>query len=600
MASSENPLTSFYREFLDILVMPDNDDKATRMKQFFEKLNGIELPERFNWARDVFEKIHLPIRETQDAVLWVNLDDWSTRRVSYRGLVEEANRLINYLRGMGLSKGSRLYVMLPLWPELFYTTYATVKAGFTMVPTATVMTPRELEYRFKVFPPDAVIADPESAKAIDEALRETGAKPKVKLVVGGDREGWESFDTLKRESPVAEPEDTRSDDIIFAFFTSGTTGPPKIVAHTATSYPVGHLSTAMIVNAKPGRRHNNLSAPGWAKYAWSTFFVPFIVGATSVALYYSKGLPADRYLQAIDELNVSSFCAPPTAWRLFRVRANIKEYRFEALEDIVSAGEPLNPELYEWFREATGKEIRDFYGQTETTAMIGNPPWYKGGRIRPGSFGRPTFMYDIVLLDDEGNEITRPGEVGHIAVRLTRWRPIGLMVGYIGRPDKMEEVFRGGYYLTGDKAYFDENGYWWFVGRADDVIKSSDYRIGPFEVESALIEHPAVAEVAVVGSPDPIRYQLVKAFIVLKPGYKPSEELAVDIFRHALKVLPRYKIPRIIEFVDELPKTISGKIQRYILRRLEEERKARGERGKYEYFYEELKDKILAGLEEKG
>ncbi len=599
MASSENPLTPLFREFLDILSMPDVDEKAARMKSFFEKLNSMRLPGRFNWARDVFEKIHLPSRESQEAIVWVNLEDWSTKTITYRGLVEESNRLVNYLRGHGLGRGSRVYVMLPLLPELFYSTYAAVKAGFTMVPTATVMTVRELEYRFKVFPPDAVIADEASAKVVDEALELTNSRPKVKLIVGGDREGWESFDEIGRESPLAEPEDTRSDDIVFAFFTSGTTGPPKIVAHTATSYPVGHLSTAMIVNARPGRRHNNLSAPGWAKYAWSTFFVPFISGATTVALYYSKGLPADRYLQAIDELKVSSFCAPPTAWRLFRARVNIREYSFEALEDVVSAGEPLNPELYQWFREATGREIRDFYGQTETTAMIGNPPWFKGGRIKPGSFGKPTFMYDIVLLDDEGREITKPGEVGHIAVRLTRWRPIGLMAGYIGRPDKMKEVFQGDYYLTGDKAYFDGDGYWWFVGRADDVIKSSDYRIGPFEVESALIEHPAVAEAAVVGSPDPVRYQLVKAFIVLKPGYKPSEELAVDIFRHALKLLPRYKIPRIIEFVEELPKTISGKIQRYILRKMEQERKAKGERGKYEYFYEELKEKILSGLGER-
>ena len=349
--------------------------------------------------------------------------------------------------------------------------------------------------------------------------------------------------------------------------------------------------TAAIINVKPGSIHNNLSAPGWAKFAWSTFFPPLTVGATTTAFHYSGRLPAEKYLQAIDEFRVNSFCAPPTAWRIFRAQVDIKKFKFEELRDVMSAGEPLNPELYYWFREATGREIRDFYGQTETTAMIANPPWWKGGKIKPGSFGRPTFMYDIVLLDDEGREITRPGEVGHIAVRLSRWRPIGLMKEYIGSPEKMREAFVGDYY-TGDKAYFDEDGYWWFVGRADDVIKSSDYRIGPFEVESALVEHPAVAEAAVVGSPDLMRYQVVKAFILLKPGYKPSKELAIDIWRHVTKILPRYKIPRIIEFVEELPKTISGKIRRVELRRIEAERKKRGERGEHEYYFEELRELI--------
>ena len=587
-----NPLTPIFKEFIELVRLPDDEGKERAMAGFFEKLNSMELPEKFNWTRDVYEAIHLKERPDQDALVWVNLGDWSTRKYTYRDLAREANKLVNYLRGHGLGKGSRVYVMLPLIPEIFFSTLAGVKGGFTIVPTATVMTTRELEYRFKVFPPDAVIADEPSAKVIDEALELTGSKPRVKLVVGGDREGWESYDSVSRESPEAEAEDTRRDDVIFAFFTSGTTGPPKIVAHTATSYPVGHLSTAMVVNAKPGGVHNNLSAPGWAKFAWSTFFTPFIVGATTTAFYYTGRLPGDKYLQALDEFSVNSFCAPPTAWRLFRASVDVKQYKLEALEDVVAAGEPLNPEIYYWFKEATGKEIRDFYGQTETTAMIANPPWYKGGRIKPGSFGRPTFMYDIVLLDDDGNEITRPGEVGHIAVRLKRWRPIGLFVEYIGRPDKMKEAFIDGYYLTGDKAYFDENGYWWFVGRGDDVIKSTDYRIGPFEVESALVEHPAVAEAAVVGSPDPMRYQLVKAFIVLKPGYEPSKELAIDIYRHVLKILPKYKIPRIIEFVDELPKTISGKIQRYKLRNLEAERKAKKIRGEHEYYYEELKNEI--------
>jgi len=585
-------LRDLYTEFMRLVALPDTEDKGELMKAFFDKLNRMELPEYFNWAEEIVEGIHLKEREDQEAILWVNLDSWDVMKFTYGDLVRESNKLINYLRGHNLSKGSSLYIMLPLWPEIFFATYATVKGGFIGVPTATTMTVRELEYRFKVFPPDGIIADVESARVIDEAIERTGVKPKVKLVVGGDRRGWDSWDGIRSESPKVEAERTRRDDIILNFFTSGTTGPPKMVIHTATSYPVGHLMTAAIINVQPGSIHNNLSAPGWAKFAWSTFFPPLSVGATTTAFYYSGRLPAEKYLQAIDEFKVNSFCAPPTAWRIFRAQVDIGKFKFEALRDVMSAGEPLNPELYYWFKEATGREIRDFYGQTETTAMIANPPWWKGGKIKPGSFGKPTFMYDIVLVDDEGNEITTPGEVGHIVVRLTRWRPIGLMKEYLGSPEKMAEAFRGGYYWTGDKAYFDEDGYWWFVGRADDVIKSSDYRIGPFEVESALVEHPAVAEAAVVGSPDPVRYQVVKAFITLKPGYKPSKELAVDIYKHVIKTLPRYKIPRIIEFVEELPKTISGKIRRVELRRLEAERKRRGERGEHEYRYEELKELI--------
>jgi len=265
---------------------------------------------------------------------------------------------------------------------------------------------------------------------------------------------------------------------------------------------------------------------------------------------------------------------------------DVKGLKFENLRDVVSAGEPLNPEIFHRWKEWTGTEIRDFYGQTESTAMIGNPPWFKGGKIVPGSFGVPTFMYDITLLDDDGNEIKEPKKVGHIVVRLNKWRPIGLLRGYIG--NARGDAFIGDYYFTGDKAYFDENGYWWFVARADDVIKTSDYRVGPFEVESVLLEHPAVAEVAVIGSPDPIRWQIVKAFVVLKPSYKPSRELALELFKHCKNVLAKFKIPRIIEFVDSLPKTISGKIKRKELRLQEEERTKKGERGEYEYFYSEF------------
>ena len=579
-------LENVYREFIDLVQLPDNEEKEKAMQNFFDRLNKMKLPEYFNWAEEVFDGIHLKDRGSQTALLWVNLDTGEEQKYSYNEFASEGNKLVNYLRGHGVEKGDSFYVMVPLIPEIWFATYAIVKGGFVGVPTATTMTARDLEFRFKTYPPEAILADEASAKVIDEAIQKTGVKPKVKIVVG-EREGWESYDNVREEKSTAEAAKTKSDDVIFCFFTSGTTGLPKRVAHTATSYPLGHLSTAMIINVHPGDIHNNLSAPGWAKYAWSTFFAPLSVGATTTGFYYTGRLNGDKYLNAIATYDVNTFCAPPTAWRLFML-SDLSKFKFEALRDPVSAGEPLNPEIFEKWKEYTGTEIRDFYGQTESTAMIGNPPWYKGGKIVPGSFGRPTFMYDITIVDDNGNEITKPGEVGHIVVRLDRWRPIGLFKEYMGNPEKMKEVFVGNYYYTGDKAYFDERGYWFFVGRADDVIKTSDYRVGPFEVESALIEHPAVAEAAVVGSPDPIRYQLVKAFVILKPGYEPSRELALELFKHCRNILARYKIPRIIEFVPELPKTSSGKIRRVELRKLEEERKKKGERGEHEYFYDEF------------
>jgi len=595
-----NPLyiQNIYKDFIRILSAEEPRDKEELYRrEVFDKLNSIKYIEDFNWARDVVERIHLSERESQTAVRWINLNTDEHRDISYKDLVRESNQLINFLRGHGLSKGSRVYIMLPLVPEIFIATYSVVKAGFIGVPAATTLTARDIEYRSKLFPPDAVIADIKSAEVIDEGLKRSGVSARVKIVVGGDRSGWSSYDEIKRENDQAFAEKTSQDDYILAFFTSGTTGLPKIVGHTATTYPIGHLSTAMIINVRPGERHNNLSAPGWAKFAWSTFFPPFTVGATSVALYYEGRLPIDRYMQAIEDEKINTLCMPPTAWRLARASVNMSQYKFEYLREVVAAGEPLNPEIYHWFKEAIGKEIRDFYGQTETTAMIGNRPWYINGGIKPGSFGKPTPLYDIVLLDDDFKEITTPNTVGHIAVRLKIWRPIGLFREYIGNPEKMREAFIEGYYLTGDKAYFDEEGYWWFVGRADDVIKSSDYRIGPFEVESVLVEHPAVAEAAVVGSPDPLRYQLVKAFIILKPSYKPSKDLAVDIYRHVIRSLPRFKIPRIIEFVDDLPKTISGKIRRVELRELEAKRKKSGVRGEHEYYYEELRDLIEKEVE---
>lgn len=315
------------------------------------------------------------------------------------------------------------------------------------------------------------------------------------------------------------------------------------------------------------------------------------MGATATGFNFTA-LDIEKYLAAVAKFKVNSFCAPPTAWRAF-VGLDLSKYDLSAMKYSLSAGEPLNPEVIDQWKEATGTEIRDFYGQTESTCMIGNPPWMVG-KMKLGSFGYPSTMYDIILADDDGNEIREPGTTGHIVVRLDNWRAIGLFQEYIDNEAKTAEAFKHGLYYTGDKATFDDEGYWWFVGRSDDGIKSSDYRIGPFEFESALIEHPAVMETAVVGIPDPKRHQLVKAFVILSADNTPSKELALALFKHTIDVLAKFKIPRIIEFVDELPKTINGKIRRIELRENEEDKNVTNTNEYYYHQFPELSSKKIS------
>lgn len=579
-------LQRFYRNLMKINSMEDSEEKAQASKALFDELNQFQLPEYFNWAEEIFEGLHVKERGAQTALLWYCLDDDQEKRYSYAELAQKGNQVLNFLRKKGVDKGESVYMMVPSLPETWFASFATVKGGFVSVPTAITMTPKELEYRFKTFPPQAVFADKSCAPLIDEGLEASGTTPKVKIIIDAQREGWTNYSEIDKEAVSAEAAKTKPSDLILCFFTSGTTGMAKRVAHTASSYPIGHLATANVMGLRPGDVHNNLSQPGWAKWAWSCFFSPFNVGATAAGFHYASKLDINKYLATVAKCKVNTFCAPPTAWRAF-ILTDLAKFDFSNLRESLSAGEPLNPEIIQTWMKYTGNEIRDFYGQTESTVMIGNPPWNKG-KIIPGSFGRPSFLYDVAIVTDDGQEVTEPNEVGHIAVRLDRWRAKGLFGEYIGNPEKMTEVFRGNYYYTGDRASRDEKGNWWFVGRADDVIKSSDYRIGPFEVESALVEHEAVAEAAVVGSPDPKRWQLVKGFVILRPNYEPSRDLAIDIFKHCTNVLAKFKIPRILEFVPELPKTLSGKIRRVELRQTEIDSKKKGERGTQEYFFHEL------------
>jgi 4-hydroxybutyrate---CoA ligase (AMP-forming) len=562
-------IRDLYREVMALNMVDDNDRKESVARTFFQKLNAMKLPEYFNWAVDIFDELHVLERGEKTALIWMDIETQRKKNYTYAGFAANGNKCLNRLHKAGVKKGDNMYMMVPLVPETWFATYACMKGGLVIVLTATSLIMREMQFRFESYPPNVILSDETFTDMIDHAIAVTGVKPKIKLVLG-QKEGWTSYEEVEKEAVVAEAAKTRPDDLLFCFFTSGTTGLPKKVGHTASSYPIGHLSTDVMIGIRPDDIHHNLSAPGWAKWAWSSFFAPLNMGATATGFNF-KVFDGHSYLDGVEACGVTTFCAPPTAWRML-INLDMTRHNLSSLRQSMSAGEPLNPEVITRWKRYTGTEIRDFYGQTESTAMIGNPPWMQG-KMRIGSFGYPSFMYDIVLLDSQGKPVTTPGQTGLVAVRLDRWRPLGLFVGYLDDPEKTKSVFVDNFYYTGDRATFDKDGYWWYVGRADDVIRSSDYRIGPFDVENVLVEHPAVGEAAVVGAPDPKRYQIVKAYIILNRGYEPSWELALDLFRHTTENLARFKIPRIIEFVAELPKTISGKIRRVDLKEGEESRR---------------------------
>ncbi len=574
-------MKALFKEVIRINSMDNALDAQRSAEQFFARLNHMDIPEYFNWAKEIFEDLHVKDHPDKAALIWTDMETSETRTYSYKELKEKADQLINYLSASGVEKADAFYTMTPVLPENWFAGLASVKAGLVSVPTATTMTGRELEFRFETYTPEVIMADPESAGVIDEALDRTGIEPKVKLVVGS-YPGWTSFDVIDDQKKTADAARIKSDDILFCFFTSGTTGLSKRVGHTAVSYPVGHLSTTLMMGLTPDDIHNTLCEPGWAKSVWSGFFVPFNVGATTTGFRFPV-LDGEQYLDAVSNHGITSLCARPGAWRMF-ASMNLESFDLSRLRESVSIGEPLDPGIIEAFQDQAGILIRECYGQTESTAMIGNLPWFKE-TLSPGSFGRPVGMYDMALADNEGNEIQTPDQEGHLVVKLDKWRPIGLFSTYIGNPETISSVFVGHYYYTGDRACFDKDGNWRFMGRADDVIKSSDHRIGPFEVESALMEHPSVAEAAVVGAPDAKRYQLVKAYVILNSFVRPSRETALELFRHAIGILPKFMIPRIIEFVPEVPRSFSGKIRRIELRSMETGDDPSPDEKAKEYFY---------------
>jgi len=522
----------------------------------------------FNWALDVFDA---QAKDNHAPALWVVDENGSEQKISFAEMAERSNRVANYLRGLGVKRGERLLLMLPNRVELWEIMLAGIKLGAVMVPTTMLVSTEDLADRLQRGQVKHVIA-----QASETAKFAPLPGDYTRISVGGSADGWHAFEDSAAASTGFTPDGaTMASDPLLLYFTSGTTSKPKLVLHSHQSYPVGHLSTMYWIGLKKNDVHWNISSPGWAKHAWSCFFAPWNAGATVFVYNYAR-FNAKNCLDVITRCGVTSLCAPPTVWRMM-IQEDLGKFKVP-LRELVGAGEPLNPEVIEQVERAWGIRIRDGFGQSETTAQIGNTP---GQLLKPGSMGRPLPGYRITLLDHND----APADEGEISIVLEQ-RPLGLMLGYEGDEKKTAEVMRDGHYHTGDTAVRDADGYYFYVGRNDDVFKSSDYRISPFELESVLIEHEAVLEAAIVPSPDALRLSVPKAFITLREGHAPSRELAMSIFQFAKEKLAPYKRIRRLEF-SELPKTISGKIRRVELRK-QEQAKPGAERRPNEYWEDDL------------
>ena len=515
-------------------------------------------PSHFNWALDFFD----PLAAGNDQLaLWIVDDDGAEFKASFAEMRVRSNRAANFLRGHGVRRGDRILLMLGNVPALWEIMLGAIKLGAVVIPSTTLLARKDLIDRLE----RGAVAHVVTAAAETEKFAGLPGDFR-RIVVGGKVPGWVDYGGVAgAPAEFAADGETRADDPLMVYFTSGTTAKPKLVLQTHASYPIGHLSTMYWLGLRAGDIHLNISSPGWAKHSWSCFFAPWNAGAT-IFVHAFERFDARATLDAIAGKGVTSLCAPPTVWRLF-VQQDLAAWK-TSLTNLTGAGEPLNPEVIGAVEDAWGLTIRDGYGQTETTALIANAP---GEKVKAGAMGKPLPGFRVALLDPQGREA---GE-GEICLSLDP-RPVGLMPCYLGNPEKTAAVMAGGYYHTGDIARRDEDGYLTFVGRADDVFKASDYRIGPFELESVLVEHEAVAEAAVVPSPDPLRLAVPKGFVALAPGWAPTRETAAAILAYAREHLAPFKRVRRLEFA-ELPKTISGKIRRVELRALEADRRG-GER----------------------
>lgn len=517
--------------------------------------------EKYNFARDVIDVWAQPDNDKR-AMLWV--DDHGTERdISFSEIARRSRQVANLLADLGVKRGDTVLIILSRQLAWWETLTACVRAGFVASPGTTQLSAKDIAYRANASGAVAVVTEASVAGKVDEIMGECDTL-RARILVGGDSQGWTNFDT---ESAAASAEfetaDTDADEDALCYFTSGTTGYPKMTMHTH-GYAQGHVTTGRYwLDLTKGDLHWNISDTGWAKAAWSSYFAPWIQGA-ALFTHHTAGFDAKACLAMFAKYPITTMCGAPTIYRMF-VQEDLSAFRFTSLRHCVGAGEPLNPEIIDIWEAATGLKIRDGYGQTETVILCGSFPALE---VRPGSMGKPSPGVDLAVIDESGNELS-PGEEGDIALRVKPTRPPWLFKGYKDDEERTSACFRGDWYLTGDRAYRDEDGYFWFVSRADDVILSAGYRIGPFEVESALIEHPAVAESAVVSGPDATRGEIVVAYIVLAAGYDAGDALAQELKDHVKKVTAPYKYPRKIVFESELPKTVSGKIRRIELRERE-------------------------------
>ncbi|XP_019397735.1 PREDICTED: acyl-coenzyme A synthetase ACSM3, mitochondrial-like isoform X1 [Crocodylus porosus] len=552
------------------LLAPQNFSDYESIKQQYKP----QIPEYFNFARDVLDKWTAVEKEgkrpTNPAFWWVN-DNGDEVRWSFEELGVLSRKVANVLFEIcGLQKGDRVILILPRIPEWWLVNMACMRTGTILIPGTSQLTAKDLLHRLQMSKAKCIITDDVLAPAVDSIESECQFLKFKLLVAEEHKKGWLSFkELIKYAGADHSCVNTKHQDLMSAFFTSGTTGSPKMTEHSHSSHGIGLTVTGRYwLDLTSSDILWNTSDTGWAKSAWSSVLAPWIQGAC-VFVHHMPRFDARTVLDSLSRFPVTTVCSAPTAYRML-VQHDLTSYKFKSLQHCVSAGEPINPEVMGKWKTQTGLDIYEGYGQTETVLICGT---FKGMQIKPGSMGKPSPDYDVQIIDENCN-ILPPGKEGDIAIKVKPEKPFCLFTGYADEPEKTDSTIRGSFYITGDRGLVDEDGYFWFVGRADDVINSAGYRIGPFEVESALTEHPAVVESAAVSSPDPIRGEVVKAFVVLASDYlsQDPEELITELQDHVKKVTAPYKYPRKMEFVQQLPKTISGKIKRNELRKKEWEK----------------------------